>query len=75
MGDHNWTADSIRRWVLTSIETVGVDCCFFATNWPVDWLWSTYDEVADAYTEIISGFSRDEQTALFSKNAEELYRI
>ena len=75
MGDHNWTADSIRRWVLTSIETVGVDRCFFATNWPVDWLWSTYDEVADAYTEIISGFSRDEQTALFSKNAEELYRI
>ena len=31
--------------------------------------------MADAYTEIISGFSRDEQTMLFSKTAEELYRI
>ena len=36
----------------------------------MDWLWSTYDELVDAYTEIISAFSRDEQTALFSKNAE-----
>ncbi len=44
-------------------------------NWPVDWLWSTYDELMDAYTEIISGFSGDEQTALVSKNAQELYRI
>ena len=58
MGDNNWTVDSIRRYVLTSIETVGVDRCFFATNWPVDWLWSTYDKVVDAYKEIISGFSR-----------------
>ena len=75
MGDNNWTVDSIRPYVLTSIETIGVDRCFFATNWPVDWLWSTYDELIDAYTEIISGFSRDEQTALFSKTAEKLYRI
>ena len=75
MGDNDWTVDSIRRYVLTSIETFGVDRCFFATNWPVDWLWSAYDELVDAYTEIISDFSRDEQTALFSKNAEELYRI
>ena len=75
MADNNWTVDSIRPYVLTSIETFGVERCFFATNWPVDWLWSTYDELVDAYTEIISGFSHDEQTALFSKNAEALYRI
>ena len=61
MGDNSWTVDSIRRYVLTSIETVGVDRCFFGSNWPVDWLWSTYDELIDAYTAIISGFSRDEQ--------------
>ena len=51
MADHNWTIDSIRPYVLTSIETMGVERCFFATNWPVDWLFSTYDEVIDAYTK------------------------
>ena len=61
--------------MLTSIETFGVDRCIFGTNWPVDWLWSTYDRLIDAYTEIVSDFSRDEQVALFSKNAENLYRI
>lgn len=75
MGDQNWTVDSIRPWVLASIETFGVDRCFFATNWPVDWLWSSYDRLVDAYTAIIAEFSRDEQIALFSKNAENLYCI
>ena len=75
MSDQNWTVDSIRRWVLASIETFGVGRCIFGTNWPVDWLWSDYDRLIDAYTAIIAGFSRDEREALFSKNAEELYRI
>lgn len=75
MSDQTWTVDSIRRWVLASIETFGVERCIFGTNWPVDWLWSTYDNQIDAYTEIISGFSLDEQVALFSGNAEKLYRI
>lgn len=75
MSDQTWSVDSIRRWVLASIETFGVERCIFGTNWPVDWLWSTYDNQIEAYTEIISDFSRDEQVALFSKNAENLYRI
>ena len=75
MSDQNWTVDSIRRWVLASIETFGVGRCIFGTNWPVDWLWSDYDRLIDAYTAIIAGFSRDEREALFSKNAEKLYRI
>jgi hypothetical protein len=29
----------------------------------------------DAYAEIISGFSRDEQVAMFSANAERIFRI
>ena len=75
MGDNDWTVDSIRPYVLTSIETFGVERCFFGTNWPVDSLWSTYDELIGAYTEIVSDFSRDEQTRLFSGTAEEIYRI
>lgn len=73
--DNNWTVDSIRPYVLNCIETFGVERCFFASNWPVDWLFSSYDTVVDAYTEITAGFTRDEQVALFSTNAEVLYNI
>ena len=74
IGDNNWTVDSIRPYVLHCIETLGTDHCLFGTNWPVDSLWSTYDAVVDAYHEIISEFSHDEQVAMMSRNAEQLYK-
>jgi len=75
MCDPQWTADSFRPWVLTCIETFGVARSFFGSNWPVDRLYSSYGDVIDAYAEIVSGFSPDEQVALFSGNAERIFRI
>ncbi|MCY7418151.1 MAG: amidohydrolase family protein, partial [Chloroflexi bacterium] len=75
MCDNAWTVDSIRPWVLTCIETFGVERSFFGSNWPVDRLYSSYPDVIDAYAEIISGFSRSEQAALFFANAERIFRI
>ena len=75
MGDHNWTVESIRPYVLHCIETFGVDRSLFATNWPVDSLWSGYDTIVSAYNEITRDFTEDERRALFSGNTERLYRI
>ncbi len=75
MGDHNWTVDSIRPWVLGCIEAFGVERSIFATNWPVDSLFSDYDTLIDAYTEIVADFSEDEKRDLFARNTEALYRI
>ena len=75
MGDHNWTVDSIRPWALGCIEAFGVARCIFATNWPVDSLFSSYDALIDAYTEIVADFSEDEKRDLFAGNTESLYNI
>ena len=75
MGDNDWTVDSIRPYVLHCLETFGIERCFFSTNWPVDWLFSTYDAVVDAYAEITSDLTLPEREALFSKNAERLYHV
>jgi predicted TIM-barrel fold metal-dependent hydrolase len=75
MGDNDWSVDSLRPWVLHCIEAFGVERCFFGTNWPVDRMYSTYGQLIEAYAEIVEGFSRDEQVALFSGNAEKLFRI
>ena len=75
MGDHNWTVESIRPYVLSCIEAFGVPRSIFATNWPVDSLFSNYDTLIDAYTEIVSDFSDDEKRDLFARNTEALYRI
>ena len=76
MGDHNWTDgqhQAVRAPVHRDLRSGSV--ASFATNWPVDWLWSEYDAVVDAYTEIVSDFTDDEKTALFSANAEAIHRI
>jgi len=75
MGDHNWTVDSIRPYVLHCIETFGVERSLFATNWPVDSLWSDYDTIVNAYDEITTDFTESERRALFSANTERLYQI
>jgi predicted TIM-barrel fold metal-dependent hydrolase len=75
MCDNRWTVESIRPWVEACIEAFGTARSFFGTNWPVDRLYSSYGDVLDAYAEIISSYSQPEQEALFSKNAERIFRI
>lgn len=75
MRDPHWTADSIRPYVLGAIDTFGVDKVVFGTNWPVDRMFSSYPDVINAYAEIIKDFTADEQTRMFSANAERLFRI
>jgi predicted TIM-barrel fold metal-dependent hydrolase len=75
MAGDNWTVASIRPYVLGCIEAFGVERSFFGSNWPVDRMYSDYQTLIDAYAELVADFSPDEQTALFSGNAERVYRI
>ena len=77
MGDHAWTIDSIRPWVMHAIESFGTQRAMFATNWPVDVLFAPYIEQVDAYRVIIAeaGFNAADQSRMLHGNAERLYRI
>ena len=75
MGDNRWTEDSIRPYVETCIELFGVDRSLFATNWPIDSLWSDYGSVVRAYRNITGSFSQSEVAKLFRINAESIYQI
>lgn len=75
MADHRWTVESLRPWVLECIEAWGTERAFFGTNWPVDRLFSSYGDVVDAYREIIDDLTASEKEALFSRNAERVFRL
>lgn len=75
MVDHDWTVESIAPWVLACIEAFGTERSFFATNWPIDGLFSTYGDIVAAYAEIVSGFPEHEQRALFSENANRIFAL
>jgi len=75
MGDNQWTPHSIKPYVMHCIETFGIERCIWGSNWPIDKLWSSFEDLVTAYKEITLGFSADEKTALFAQNAVSLYRI
>lgn len=75
MSDHAWTIKTIEPWILTVIDLFGTDRSMFATNWPVDRLYSTFKDLINAYHRITAPFSPAEKEAMFSANAERYYRI
>jgi predicted TIM-barrel fold metal-dependent hydrolase len=75
MRDPAWTVESIRPWVLECIDAFGPSRVVFATNWPVDSLFSDYGDVVAAYRTILAEFARDEQAAMLAGNAERIFRI
>jgi predicted TIM-barrel fold metal-dependent hydrolase len=75
MFDHQWSVESLRPYVLETIDTFGVERAMFASNFPVDRLFGSYTELWRAYASIVDGASVAEKEALFRGNAERCYRI
>lgn len=75
MLDHDWTIESCRPYVYELIDAFGIHRSMFASNFPVDKLFSTYAQLWRAFSDITGGFSDDEKRSLFSANAERIYRI
>ena len=75
MTDPQWTTSSIRPFVLETIDLFGIERCMFASNFPVDSLFSDYDTLFRAYRDITSDFSDGERNQIFRENAAHYYRL
>ena len=70
-----WTAELNRDIVLSAIEIFGPARAMFASNFPVDGLCATFDEIYSGYREITRDFSALERSALFRDNAIRIYAM
>ena len=75
LGDKEWTTESLTPVVNACIDIFGVERCLFASDWPVDKLYSTYGELFAAFVAITAGASASERDALFAGTAERVYRL
>jgi predicted TIM-barrel fold metal-dependent hydrolase len=73
-GGH-WRLEANRRVVLEAIDLFGVDRCMFGSNYPVDSLCASFQEIFDGFAAIVAGFSAQERSRLFVDNARRIYRI
>ncbi|HET9734833.1 MAG TPA: amidohydrolase family protein [Burkholderiales bacterium] len=70
-----WTPALNREIVLLAIEIFGVQRAMFASNFPVDGLCASFDEVFSGFHRIARQFSAPEQRALFHDNAIRIYAM
>jgi predicted TIM-barrel fold metal-dependent hydrolase len=75
MFDHHWSIESFRPYVLETIDAFGHERAMFASNFPVDRLFASYEGLWNAYAAIVKDLSETEREALFKSNAERIYRI
>ncbi len=75
LGQGGWTLATMRPLIFKVVEIFGVDRCMFASNFPVDRLYSTYRALVEAFETVVAEFSPAEAARLLSVNAERVYRI
>jgi len=68
-------ADAFAPWLEPALEAFGIDRCFVASNFPVDGLHGTLDELWTAFDEATSALDDRSRDQLFASNAERVYRI
>ena len=66
--------DAFRPWVEHCLETFGSSRCMFASNFPVDGMHGSFDDLYTTYDALTSGLSADGRDQVFARTAERVYR-
>jgi len=67
-------ADAFAPWIEYAIGAFGVDRCMFASNFPVDAMYGTFDDLYTAFSAVTAGLDSESRGKLFAGNAERVYR-
>ena len=58
-----------------AIDAFGVDRCMFASNFPVDSAFGSFDDLYDTFSAVAAGVDAAARDKLFAGNAERVYRL
>ena len=70
-----WSVEANRPIVLDTIEIFGAERCMFASNFPVDSLVASYEQIFSGFMAMTESFTPTERAMLFHDNAVRYYRI
>ncbi|MFY9313966.1 MAG: amidohydrolase family protein [Burkholderiales bacterium] len=70
-----WTPGLNREVVLAAIDVFGAERAMFASNFPVDGLLASFDEIYSGFRAIAAEFTASERRALFHDNAVRIYAM
>ncbi len=68
------SVEAFAPWIEHAIDAFGVHRCMFGSNFPVDGLHGTFDELYSTFVEVTAGLDPAARDQLFASNAERVYR-
>jgi len=68
-------AEAIAPWIEHALGVFGPSRCMFASNFPVDAMAGTYDELYSGFVEVTSGLDEAGRDLVFAGTAERVYRF
>ena len=68
------SVEAFTPWLEHAIEVFGVDRCMFASNFPVDGMHGTFDDLYATFTAVTAGLDDESRDKLFATNAERVYQ-
>jgi predicted TIM-barrel fold metal-dependent hydrolase len=78
MFNHAWSKEIFAPYILECLRLFTPKRCMFGSNFPVDRLNITYEEVVNVYRDIAEnegGLTKDELNLIFKENAIKTYRL
>jgi predicted TIM-barrel fold metal-dependent hydrolase len=70
-----WEEPTFSEWAEASIDIFGADRCMLGSNFPVDRLYVSYDELFSAWQKLAAKCSADEAAQLTGGTAARFYRL
>ena len=75
MAVHTFDPEAQRPFFEHCLTSFGVDRCMFGSNFPVDALYGTFDELMKCHQACLAGLSDTERRQVLATNGERSYRI
>ena len=72
---HRNDATFIRQMITETEKIFGADRCMFGSNFPIEKLWTTYDDLFAAFRQGAAKLSKSAQQAIFHDTAARVYRL
>ena len=69
------TPEAFAPWIEHALEVFGPGRCMFASNFPVDAMAGTFDDLYHGYNEVTAALDDEAREQLFAGTAERVYRL
>lgn len=72
---HRNDPDHIARIVAESVAVFGAHRCLFGSNFPIEKLWTGYEDLLDAHLQATAGLTPVQRSSIFGDTARRVYRL